>query len=74
MGVNFIKKYQNLNISKSGNKSEQGRLSLSLSKIFNRKCSAGWMDVWMGVKAGISIAYCIIIFKQIINFLIEMVY
>ena len=72
MGVNFIKKYQNLIISKSGNKSEQGRLSLS--KIFNKKCSAGWMDVWMGVKAGISIAYSIIIFKQIMNFFIEMVY
>ena len=29
MGVNFIKKYQNLVISKSENKSEQGELCLS---------------------------------------------
>ena len=31
-GVNFVKKYQNLVISKSGNKSEQG--SISQSKFF----------------------------------------
>ena len=32
--VNFIKKYPNFGISKSGKKSEQGRISLS--KIFNK--------------------------------------
>ena len=34
MGAIFIKKYQNLVISKSGNKSEQGRISQS--KFFNK--------------------------------------